>query len=373
VGTTPKTKCKVKVVLRDQKGVIQGSDMSDGVFTIQPGPAPLRLEPYAYKAYLQWGGPLETIFTIQKPKGWEVIIGQNICAYLGFLIRDPNDPLRQIFYFGTLRPVYLTQAQKDYEQYICSLVQPPCPYTWTDAPVVNPLTVDNFFAHWPELASMQNAISFMPEFPKLQGLELISVVPQSPMLPLAGAETALLRGVFTDGDPADPKAAQGQFLATVVADPPFMGTGSGYVVFGATAPVGEFKVDIDKMVDSLNTFTLSNVYLNWCQVQMQQQWGAVADIGRTLSEASDIIWDGWVSRTATQDIMAYKYDDSVRGVEKVWDPVTQSVYEFEAGWYDQYALNPGLYNITTLEPMPDDQVGLWEGFILNGPTYVYQQ
>jgi hypothetical protein len=36
VGTTPKTKCKVKVVLKDQKGVIRGSDVSDNFFTIEP-------------------------------------------------------------------------------------------------------------------------------------------------------------------------------------------------------------------------------------------------------------------------------------------------------------------------------------------------
>jgi hypothetical protein len=36
VGTTPKTKCKVKVVLKDQKGVIRGSDVSDNYFTIEP-------------------------------------------------------------------------------------------------------------------------------------------------------------------------------------------------------------------------------------------------------------------------------------------------------------------------------------------------
>ena len=334
---------------------------------------PLQLESYSYKAYLQYGGPLETIFTIQKPKGWEVIIANNICAYFGFLIHDPIEPLRQIFYFGTIRPVYMNQAQKDYEQYICSLVQPPCGYTWTDAPVVSPLTVDNFFSHWPEIASMRNAAIFMAEFPKLQGLELISVVPQSPMLALTGAETALVRGVFTNGDPVNPKAAQGQFLATVVADPPMFGTGSGYMVFGATTPVPEFKADIDKLVESLNGFTISNMYLNWCAVQMAQQWGAVADIGQTLREASDIIYDGWVNRTATQDIMAYEYNDSNRGVEKGWDPVTGNVYEFGAGWYDQYALNPGAYNISTLEPMPDNRIDLWEGTILNGPSHVYPQ
>jgi hypothetical protein len=36
VGTTPKTNCKVKVVLSDAKGVIRGSDVSDSYFTIEP-------------------------------------------------------------------------------------------------------------------------------------------------------------------------------------------------------------------------------------------------------------------------------------------------------------------------------------------------
>ena len=338
-------------------------------FNLQKPAVPLQLQPYAYKAYLQWGGPLETIFTIKKPKGWEVIIS-GMCTTLAFLIRDPNDPLRQILYFGSVRPVYLNQAQKDFDQWYCSVAPLYCP-SWVDAPVVDPLTVENFFSYWPEIASMQNAASFMTEFPRLQEIELVSVVPQSPMLPLTGAETALVRGVFTDGDPINPRAAQGQFLGTVVADPFGSGTGSGYMVFGAAAPVGGFKGDIDKMVESLNSFTISDVYFNWCAVQMQQQWGAVAEIGETLREASDIIWEGWVSRTATQDIMAYEYNDMVRGVEKVWDPDTQRVYEFEAGWYEQYKLTPWLFNITTLEPLPDGRLDLWEGTILDGPTYVY--
>jgi hypothetical protein len=36
VGSTPKTKCKVKVVLKDAKGVIRASDVSDNYFTIEP-------------------------------------------------------------------------------------------------------------------------------------------------------------------------------------------------------------------------------------------------------------------------------------------------------------------------------------------------
>jgi hypothetical protein len=105
--------------------------------------------------------------------------------------------------------------------------------------------------------------------------------------------------------------------------------------------------------------------------QQQQTWGAVRQAGQTLSEASDIIWQGWQNRTATQDIMTYRYNDSLREVEKLWDPGTGRVYEFAAGFYDQYSLDPSRYTISTLAPIPDGRVDLWEGTILNGPSYVY--
>ena len=327
----------------------------------------LELEPYAYKAYLQPGGPLETVFTMDKPRGWDVDIS-GMCSTLAFLIRDPAEPLRQIFYFGEIYPVYVDAAAKAQDQYLCSLVTPPCPLTWVDAPVVNPFTVENFFSHWPQIAGMRNATAFMPDFPPLHGIEIIAAAPQAPMM--GAGETTLLRGVLTDGAPGGARAGQGQFLASVVPDV-FFGKGGGRMVFGATAPLKEFKASEARMVASLNSFTVSGVYYNWCVAQLQQTWGAVAQAGRTLSEASDIIWEGWQGRTAAQDVMAYRYDDTLRGVEKLWDPASGNVYEFAAGFHDQYSQNPSAYNVTTLESMPDGRVDLWEGPVLDGPAYVY--
>jgi len=78
---------------------------------------------------------------------------------------------------------------------------------------------------------MQNAISFMPEFPKLNGVGTYFDVDQSPMLPLTGARRRWYEVSSLTVTPVDPKAAQGQFLSTVVEDPPMMGTGSGYMIF----------------------------------------------------------------------------------------------------------------------------------------------
>jgi hypothetical protein len=362
-------------------GRVQGSTFYYRVKAVKPGlrdsgfrsgvkgcrVTSLELEPYAYRAYLRLGGPLETVFTMDKPKGWEVDIS-GMCPTLAFLIRDPAEPLRQIFYFGQIYPVYVDPAAKSQELFMCSLTPPPCPLTWVDAPVVNPLTVENFFSHWPQIAGMQNATAFMANFPPLDGIDIISAIPRQPMM--GTGETALVRGVLSDGAPLSPKAGQGQFLASVVADN-FGGKGGGFIVFGATAPVTEFKASVGGMVESLNSFTMTSVYYDWCVVQQQQTWGAVAQVGQTLREASDIIWEGWQSRTAAQDIMAYQYDDTLRQVEKVWDPITGNVYEFPGGFYDQYSLDPSAYNVSTLEPLPDGRIDLWEGTILNGPSHVY--
>lgn len=62
-----------------------------------------------------------------------------------------------------------------------------------------------------------------------------------------------------------------------------------------------------------------------CIEQQQQIWGAVAEAVQTLSEASDIIWEGWQARTHAEDISAEQWTDTYRGVERLYDPGTGEV------------------------------------------------
>ena len=50
-------------------------------------------------------------FSIEKPRGWEVVTAGS-CADFAFLMYDPDEPLRQIFYFGQVGPVYMSEQQK---------------------------------------------------------------------------------------------------------------------------------------------------------------------------------------------------------------------------------------------------------------------
>ncbi|GAI04279.1 unnamed protein product, partial [marine sediment metagenome] len=55
-------------------------------------------------------------FSIEKPRGWEVVTAGS-CADFAFLMYDPGEPLRQVFYFGEVGPVYMSEQQKqiDYQ------------------------------------------------------------------------------------------------------------------------------------------------------------------------------------------------------------------------------------------------------------------
>jgi hypothetical protein len=309
-------------------------------------------------------------FSIQKPKDWEVVIS-GACSTLAFVIRDPNQPLRQIFYFGSVGPVYLNETQKQLDQnYVnqggYSLI------TWLDAPVVNPLTVENYFTHWPDIAEMQAAKAFMgDDFPRLGKITIVSSLPQ-PGIGIPGAETALVRGVFAEGD----EIGEGQFFGSVWVFMPYMGTpggGTAYgsFILGATAPKTEFGTLLPKLVESLESFTVTQPYVNSCLAQSQQMWGAVAEAGKTLSEASDIIYDGWQNRTQADDIMAEKGSDAILDVERVYDPETGNVYEFDVGWYEEYALDPGHYNLGDLQPLPDNCYECWMTSPLYGPAYIH--
>lgn len=306
-------------------------------------------------------------FSIQKPRGWTVTIAGR-CGELAFRICDPQNPLRQIFYFGSVGPIYLNQAQKDLDEWYVG--QGGYPIPWIDAPVVDPLTPANFLAHWPDIADMAAAAAFMPDFPELSDLTLIANAPQAAML--ANGTTGNARGLFAQ----DGSVGEGMFLATVVPFSPYTGTpgggnGYGYFVCGVSAPEAEFAALAARLVESLESFTITQAYVDDCLSQQAKIWGAVAAAGRTLSEASDILWEGWEARTHSEDISAEKWTDAYRGVERVYDPGSGEVYEVPAGWYDEYDLHRGEYDMGNLQPLPPDAWELWMAAVLDGQDRIH--
>ncbi len=318
-----------------------------------PTPTPTKTPTMTSRLELFDVGP--TFFSIRKPMGWDIHIG-GVCGTLGILMRDPAVPLRQIFYFGLIGPVYLKEQQRQIDQDYIN--HGGFPMTWLDAPAVDPLTVENFFTAWPGIAAMKAATDFMPEFPTLVGLAVVSSTPESSMIP--GGNSALLRGLFMENG----VVGEGQFLGTVWVYFPFTGIpgggiGYGSIILGVTAPKGEFNAVEARLIDSLESFKVTQGYIDRCILQQHQLWGAVAEEGETLRETSDMIFDGWQSRSHASDIMAEQRSDAMLGVERVYDPSTQQVYAVPAGWYTTYDSHRGEYAMNDLQLLPPDSYALW--------------
>lgn len=305
-------------------------------------------------------------FSVGKPRGWSVTTAGS-CETFAFLLQDPAAPLRQVFYFGTIGKIYTTAAQKQFDEWYVSHGGYSIP--WIDAPAVEPFTPANFLSHWPEIADMEGAAAFMVAFPHLEELQLVSSVARPTMLPgVPGTSTGEARGVFRRGAAVgegiflatvSPPAGVGALLCTNPPSGPSGCTGNGHFVCGVTAGEAELASWADLLVASLDSFTITRTYVDQCLAQAQRDFGAVAAAGRTLSEASDVMWDGWVARTHAEDVTAEEYRDGFLGVDRVYDPGTGTVYEVPVGWYDGYDTSRGSYTMNDLQLLPGD-AAYWE-------------
>jgi len=305
-------------------------------------------------------------FSIDKPQGWNIVTA-GACSDFAFLIRDYNEPLRQVFYFGEVGPVYMSEEQKQIDYEYMSMGG--YPISWIEMPVVDPLTPQNFLSQFHLIAQTSIAQSFMSQTPKLENFEVISATSQASFI--SGGTTELVRGIVVE----DGKVAEGLFLVTVAPVLPAMsGPGGdiayGFQVMGITAPKQEFRYLENTLASSLQSFTVSPSYVQNCLQQQAQTYAGILEAGKTLSESSDIIMEGWENRNKVDDIIAEKRSDAILGKERVYDPETGDVYEFETGFYDNYNINREQYEMNNLQLLPDDNWDLWTKAPLEGERYI---
>ncbi len=305
-------------------------------------------------------------FSIDKPKGWKIITA-GACSDFAFLIRDPSEPSRQIFYFGQVGPVYLSEQQKQIDYQYMSMGG--YPVDWIDMPVVNPLTSGNFLSRFHFIAQSRVAQTFMPQCPRLSRVQIIST--QSQSCPIPGGTTELIRALFTEGE----SLGEGLFLVTVVPVLPFTGSPGGglaygFMITGITAPKEEFKHTQSTLAKAVESFTISESYVSNCLRQQASTYAGILKAGKTLSQTSDIIMQGWENRNKTHDILAEKTSDAILGKERLYDPNTGEVYEFENGFYDKYNSDREGYEMNDLKLLPDDSHELWMKACLDGYKHV---
>jgi hypothetical protein len=305
-------------------------------------------------------------FSIERPRGWEVVTAGS-CSEFAFFLHDPERPLRQVFFFGQAGPVYTHPLQRGIDQGYAALGGYPSP--WVDMPLVSPFTAAGFLEAFPALLSSELARSFMPAGPKLGEARVVSSEP----LPsaIAGGEAALLRAIVD----IEGQVAEGLFSITVAALLPFSaspggGIGAGFLITGITAPKAEFGGLIDDLVACVESFTISEAYARNCIAQQQETYQAILQAGKTLSETSDAIMSGWESRNQTHDILSEKWSDTILERERMYDPGTGDVYAFDLGFREQYETNREDYRLQNLQRLPDDNYDLWMAPPLDGQQHL---
>jgi hypothetical protein len=305
-------------------------------------------------------------FTIDKPKGWAIYTA-GACSDFAFLIRDDKEPLRQIFYFGSVGPVYMSEEQKQIDHQYVDMGGYASP--WIEMPVVDPLKPQNFLSQFHLIVQTEVAQSFMPQAPKLENLQIISTTSLSSFI--AGGKTELVRGIFVQ----DGKVAEGLFLVTVVPVMPSMGgpgggIAYGFQIIGITAPKREFSHLEKTLIASVQSFTITQSYADNCMRQQSETYAGILKAGKTLSETSDIIMEGWENRNKVDDIIAEKRSDAILSNERLYDPETGEVYEFKSGFYEEYDINRERYEMNNLNLLPDEDWNLWTRAPLDGYRYV---
>ena len=300
--------------------------------------------------------------SILVPRGWQVVLVGR-CSELAFRLFDPSRPARQIFFFGQVGPVYMSPEQRQIDQQFTSRTGLPIPHI--EMPVVAPLTAANLLSQWQYIAQTRAALEYMPRWPHLQDLFLVSST--SAPSPVQNGSTELMRALFRE----DADLAEGLFYATAAPGLPMngqpgYGTAYGYLVAGVAAPKGEFAALEPELIRCLASFSLNENYVKWCVQQSAARWTGILKPGEMLREVSELIHSSWEKRPPAQDAASEKYRDTVRGVERLFDPATGQVYEFPRGFFEKYDPERSRYQMDSLQPLPPDAFDLWMKPVLQG-------
>ena len=292
-------------------------------------------------------------FSIKKPENWEITIGGS-CSTFSFVIRDKNNPENMVFYFGTIGPVYLSENQKIIDQQYMDMNG--YPISWFEMPVINPLTPENFLRSTHLISETDFMKNFMADMPELQDIETITSTPESSSL----GDTELIRALFKENE----NLGEGLFYVAINAlfpetGLPSAGIGYGFSFIGITSSKDDFKYYEPQLLESIESLTVSQEYVDNCIQQQDQQTQAILKAGKTLSETSDTIMEGWENRNKVDDILSEKRSDSILERDRVYNPDTDEVYEVGTGWYDDYNLHRENFEMNNLQKLPDNNWEVW--------------
>ena len=295
--------------------------------------------------------------SINLPAGWNVFTGGE-CATKSILARDAFSELKQVFYFSEAGPVYTSQERKVWDYNYMQMGGDNMP--WFESPLVNPLTAENYLMNFSALALTSFFQQAFPRVPIITDVEIISSEKIANQ-PAYATDAKLIRAEFQQNN----KSGEGYFY--IITADIGMGWGYGMMFIGMTAPKGLLDLITPSLKKSLESYTISQGYVNACiQAQNKAAAGAL-EAGKILSETSDTIMDVWNSKLESEQRMSEKQSDATLGYSRLYNPETDEVYEITPEFYDYYQTHGNEFQMNYLEELPDDK---WGYAPLNGAGYI---
>ncbi len=331
-----------------------------------------RMAKVARKAPEEWVGTVkmeagkEKFFTVKKPAGWNIITAGS-GPILSVWMRDPQNPARQAFMFGTVGPFYLTREQKDLAHK--PMVSSGRWVQWSGMPVVDPATAGAFLYQWNTLVQTEMAMEFAPRLPPFENLTIISAQPVQARF---GGQAELVRALFFQNG----EVVEALFIAEVVEYAPSVADpeehqGYAYIFSGIAMPKPDFSDYLAPLMRSMESFKPSEQYVSIYTTTSRKAFKNILRAGQDLRETAGILTRGWNARQKVDDMRSEKRSDEMLGRKRFYDPDTGDAYLFPKGWYKVYDDVREKYNNPNLQPIPERNCEAWTVPPMNGTDHVY--
>jgi len=308
---------------------------------------------------LQLGSWTDGAVSINLPVGWNIYTGGQ-CATKSILARDPYSELKQIFYFSDAGPVYASKEQQQADRHNYNTIPGSNKLPYLDSPLVSPLTAENFLNNFEALATMPFFQKAFPQVPIMTNVEIVSKE-EIANKPAYATDGRLIRAKFRKNG----KSGEGYFYIITVKN--VIGLGYGVMFIGITAPNGLLDLITPSLKKSLESYTISQVYITACKNAGEKTVAGALKTGRILNESSDTIMDVWDNKLESEGRMSTKQSDAILGSSRLYNPEADEVYEVTPEFYDRYQVHNDEFEMNYLEELPDDK---WDEVPLNGAEYI---
>jgi hypothetical protein len=300
-------------------------------------------------------------FSMDLPTGWKL---ETVGEYenFGFRAYDPNNPARQIFFYGNMKYFLKSDAgKKAWETYLAYGGYGDA-QVYADAYVLSPATTEQFFYTFNDYTSYAKKYGVVHNFAAFNDLEIVESTPRNSPIASNCVDDSIVRALFTQND----IPCEGLFAAGVAdAMTSYMyNTDAGYYVVyyitGISAPADEFYALQNTLSQSLSSFSYSQSYIDQGVQRIDEGTKLALEIGKMLSQASDSYNQAWHDRQRPIDALSQKRSDSRLGYDRIYDTETGETYRAELGFYDDYDINRDDYANRNLQLVPDDGYSLYE-------------